>query len=58
MKAEDLRGGAALIVAALGAEGESIINGMRHVDRGYYRIENIFLSLGANIERLKPVCQE
>ncbi|MBS6477451.1 MAG: UDP-N-acetylglucosamine 1-carboxyvinyltransferase [Firmicutes bacterium] len=58
MKAEDLRGGAALIVAALGAEGESIITGMRHVDRGYYRIENIFLSLGANIERIKPVCQE
>ena len=58
MKAEDLRGGAALIVAALGAEGESVITGIRHVDRGYYRIEDIFLSLGADIARIKPVRQE
>lgn len=58
MKAEDLRGGTALIVAALGAEGESVITGIRHVDRGYYRIEDIFLSLGADIARIKPVRQE
>ncbi len=58
MKAEDLRGGAALIVAALGAEGESVITGIRHVDRGYYRIEDIFLSLDADIARIKPVRQE
>ena len=33
--APDLRGGAALVVAALGAEGESVITGLRHIDRGY-----------------------
>lgn len=58
MKADDLRGGAALVVAALGVEGESVITGIRHIDRGYYRIEDMFLSLGADIARIKPVRQE
>lgn len=51
MLAEDLRGGAALVIAALGACGKSRITGLRHIDRGYYRIENGFSALGADIER-------
>ena len=51
VKAEDLRGGASLILAALGAEGESTITDIYHIDRGYYRIEEQLASLGANIKR-------
>ena len=35
VRAADLRGGAALVVAALGAEGETVITGLHHLDRGY-----------------------
>lgn len=48
----DLRGGAALLVAALGAEGESTIGGLRHIDRGYERPEETLRALGAEIERI------
>ena len=49
--AADLRGGAALVVAALAAEGESRIGGLRHLDRGYADIEESLASLGAEIAR-------
>ena len=49
----DLRGGAALIVAALIAEGESIINNVYQVDRGYEKIEKRLQKLGADIKRVK-----
>ena len=52
VKAEDLRGGAALVIAALGADGESIVSGVCHIDRGYYRIEETLSALGADIERI------
>jgi len=52
VEATDLRGGAALVVAALAAEGESVITGLRHIDRGYASIEKAFKSVGANIERV------
>ncbi len=48
----DLRAGAALVMAALGAEGVSTIDNIGLIDRGYERIEQIFASLGADIERL------
>ena len=51
VKAADLRGGAALLVAALGAEGESVLTGLHHVDRGYQCIENDLCQLGAEIKR-------
>ena len=51
IKSEDLRGGAALVIAALAAEGESIVTGVSHIDRGYYKIEDDFRSLGADIKR-------
>ena len=50
--APDLRGGAALIVAGLGAIGETVIDGLWHIDRGYKNIENTFTALGADIKRI------
>ena len=49
--AADLRGGAALLVAALGAEGESRITGLHHMDRGYDGLERTLTALGAEIRR-------
>lgn len=51
VSATDLRGGAALVVAALGAEGESVVSELRHIDRGYQRLEDTLSSLGADIKR-------
>ena len=53
LMAADLRGGAALVVAALGAEGESRIEGLSHIDRGYYGLEETLSGLGACIRRLE-----
>ncbi|MCH5163836.1 MAG: UDP-N-acetylglucosamine 1-carboxyvinyltransferase [Clostridiales bacterium] len=50
--AQDLRGGAALTVAALAADGITLINGVEHIDRGYESLENELNSLGANISRI------
>ncbi len=49
--ARDLRGGAALILAGLRAEGETVVHGAEHVDRGYERIERDLAALGARITR-------
>ena len=51
--ATDLRGGAALIIAALGADGTSEITGVSHIDRGYEHIENTLSQLGAKIRRVE-----
>jgi UDP-N-acetylglucosamine 1-carboxyvinyltransferase len=50
--ATDLRGGAALVVAALGAEGTTEISALGHIDRGYDGLENSLASLGADIVRV------
>ncbi len=47
----DLRGGAALVVAALSADGRSVVTGVEHIDRGYEYIEDAFTALGAKIRR-------
>lgn len=52
MTATDLRGGAALIVAALGAEGVTDLSGVHHIDRGYDDIVGDLRSLGAHITRI------
>lgn len=49
--AGDLRGGAALMLAALGASGTSKIHGIHLIDRGYETPETIFSQLGAEIKR-------
>lgn len=48
----DLRGGAALVIAALAAEGVTEINNVRHIDRGYERMEDTLRALGAKITRV------
>jgi UDP-N-acetylglucosamine 1-carboxyvinyltransferase len=49
--ATDLRASASLIIAALAAEGETVVNRVYHIDRGYERIEAKLASLGAAIRR-------
>lgn len=51
--APDLRGGAALIIAGLSAKGETIIDGLWHIDRGYENIEGTLSVLGADIKRIR-----
>jgi UDP-N-acetylglucosamine 1-carboxyvinyltransferase len=50
--ATDLRASASLILAGLAAEGETSIERIYHIDRGYERIEEKFAQLGANIHRI------
>ncbi len=49
--ATDLRASAGLLVAALAAEGDTVVNRVYHIDRGYERIEEKLRSLGADIRR-------
>lgn len=51
--AGDLRGGAALVLAALGAEGVSEVLDLSHVDRGYSDLEGKLKRLGAEIKRVR-----
>jgi UDP-N-acetylglucosamine 1-carboxyvinyltransferase len=51
--ASDLRASASLVLAALVAEGETIIDRVYHLDRGYHRIEEKLAELGAKIERIQ-----
>lgn len=52
VSAADLRGGAALIIAGLSADGITEINELRYIDRGYEEIEKILSSVGARISRV------
>ena len=51
--ATDLRASVSLILAALAAEGETIVNRVYHLDRGYERVEEKLGQIGAHIERIK-----
>ena len=51
VEAKELRGGAALVVAALAAEGETVIDNIKYIDRGYENIEKNLTICGANIKR-------
>jgi UDP-N-acetylglucosamine 1-carboxyvinyltransferase len=50
--ATDLRASASLVLAGLAAEGETLVDRVYHVDRGYERIEEKFRQLGATIRRV------
>lgn len=50
--ARDLRGGAALVLAGLAAEGETVISDIKHIDRGYENIEEKLRQVGASIQRI------
>ncbi|CAD5981872.1 UDP-N-acetylglucosamine 1-carboxyvinyltransferase [Planktothrix agardhii] len=56
--ATDLRASAALVLAALAAEGETTIQGLKHLDRGYEQLEAKLRQLGAKIERFDPTPTE
>lgn len=51
VRASDLRAGAALVLAGLVAEGETVVTDIYHIDRGYERFCEKLASLGADIER-------
>jgi len=50
--ASDIRGGAALVIAALAAKGETIIDNIEYIDRGYENLDLRLKKLGAEIERI------
>ncbi len=51
--ATDLRASASLVIAALASQGESTVDRIYHLDRGYERMEEKLLALGAKIERIE-----
>jgi UDP-N-acetylglucosamine 1-carboxyvinyltransferase len=52
VQASDLRASASLVLAGLAAEGETLIDRVYHIDRGYEAIVKKLLDIGANIERI------
>jgi UDP-N-acetylglucosamine 1-carboxyvinyltransferase len=50
--ATDLRASVSLIIAGLAAEGETTVNRVYHLDRGYERVEQKLAAVGADIERI------
>ncbi|HKA20354.1 MAG TPA: UDP-N-acetylglucosamine 1-carboxyvinyltransferase [Blastocatellia bacterium] len=53
VQASDLRASASLVLAGLAARGETVIDRVYHIDRGYEKIEEKLRSLGADIERVR-----
>ena len=53
LMATDLRASAALVIAALAADGESTVDRIYHLDRGYEKMEEKLRALGADIKRVK-----
>lgn len=51
--APDLRGGMALVLAGLCAEGETVVRGISHIDRGYESPEIMLQALGADVKRMQ-----
>jgi UDP-N-acetylglucosamine 1-carboxyvinyltransferase len=51
--ATDLRASASLVIAGLAARGETIVDRIYHLDRGYDRMEVKLSAVGANIKRIK-----
>lgn len=55
MESPDIRAGMSLVLAALAAEGESVIRNVGQIDRGYERIDEKLRALGARIERVREM---
>jgi UDP-N-acetylglucosamine 1-carboxyvinyltransferase len=53
VESSDIRSGAALVIAGLVADGETLVSGVHHIDRGYPRFERILSDLGASVIREK-----
>jgi UDP-N-acetylglucosamine 1-carboxyvinyltransferase len=52
MSSPDIRAGVALLIAALSAEGKSVIQNIEQIDRGYQNIDQRLLQIGASIKRI------
>jgi UDP-N-acetylglucosamine 1-carboxyvinyltransferase len=52
IQASDLRASASLVLAGLAADGETLIDRVYHIDRGYERIEEKLTQVGARIKRI------
>jgi UDP-N-acetylglucosamine 1-carboxyvinyltransferase len=52
MTSPDIRAGVSLLIAALSAEGRSVIDNIEQIDRGYQDIDGRLRALGADIRRL------
>jgi UDP-N-acetylglucosamine 1-carboxyvinyltransferase len=52
VRASDLRASAALVLAGLAARGETIVHDAHHLDRGYERLEQKLIQLGADVRRV------
>jgi len=57
VEASDLRAGAALVLAGMCAEGETVVRNIHFIDRGYEKLEDTLTSLGATIERVDEASQ-
>ena len=55
VEAPDIRAGAALVVAGLGAQGETEIIGLEYIDRGYERLEELLSALGGQVQRASGI---
>jgi UDP-N-acetylglucosamine 1-carboxyvinyltransferase len=52
MTSPDIRAGVSLLIAALSAEGTSVIDNIEQIDRGYQNIDTRLRAIGADIKRL------
>lgn len=52
VEATDLRAGAALVLAGLAADGDTVVEGLEHIDRGYERLDDKLRSVGAEVRRI------
>lgn len=52
VEAADLRGGAALVIAGLSADGVTEVSGIKYIDRGYESIEGVLSAAGASVRRM------
>jgi UDP-N-acetylglucosamine 1-carboxyvinyltransferase len=54
VEASDIRAGAALVLAGLAADGETVVHEAGHIDRGYDRFDHALRTLGADVRRFDP----
>ena len=52
VRAPDIRAGAALVIAGMAAEGETVVHGAEHIDRGYEDLAASLTSLGADVTKV------
>ena len=52
MSSPDIRAGVALLIAAISADGKSVIHNIEQIDRGYQNIDKRLNALGADIQRV------